>query len=233
MERSRLLWESFGSVAEVVAHDYRGIGTSDGGDVPTMADFAADALVVADELGWPTFDVIGVSFGGMVALELACTANARVRRLVLMCTSAGGHLGSSYPLHEFLDVPIAEKRRRMPILTDTRFTPEYLNEHPSLRALIYQSIEDRPVHDGERQQMEARRGHDVSDRLEAVRAETLVMSGSFDGIAPAANGMNIAKAIDGATYREYVGGHMFFVQDPHALADATRFLEGGSATLVR
>lgn len=232
IERSRLLWESFGTVAEVVAHDYRGIGASDGGDTPTMAAFAEDALALADQLGWSTFDVVGVSFGGMVALELACFAPTRVRRLVLMCTSAGGRLGSSYPLHEFLDVSIDEKRRRMPQLTDTRFSPEYLAEHPKLQALIEQSIDDRRPTAGDREQMTARRSHDVSDRLADVVAETLVMSGTFDGIAPAINGRKIAEAIIGSAYREYAGGHMFFVQDSRALDDAKRFLVGGPATLA-
>ena len=232
VERSRLLWESFGTVAEVVAHDYRGIGASDKGEAPTMASFAEDALTLADELGWLTFDVVGVSFGGMVALELACFAPTRVRRMVLMCTSAGGRLGSSYPLHEMLEVPIDEKRRRMPQLTDTRFSPGYLAEHPKLRTLIEQSIEDRPPTAGDREQMMARRSHDVSDRLADVEAETLVMSGTFDGIAPVINGRNIADAIIGSAYREYEGGHMFFVQDSRALDDAKRFLVGGPATLA-
>lgn len=231
IERSRLLWESFGSVADVVAHDYRGIGASDRGETPTMHGFATDALALADNLGWSTFDVVGVSFGGMVALELACSAPDRVRRLVLMCTSAGGPLGSSFPLHELLDVAIDEKRRRMPLLTDTRFTPDYLSERPALRSLIEQSIEDRPVTAGDREQMAARRLHDVSSRLGGVTAQTLVMSGIHDGIAPVANGRNIAGAIDGSMFREYEGGHMFFVQDTRALDEAKRFLVGGPATL--
>lgn len=233
IDRSRLLWESFGAVGEVVAHDYRGLGGSSRGATPTMAGFADDARRLADEIGWSTFDVVGVSFGGMVALELACTAPDRVRRLLLMCTSAGGRLGSSYPLHELLDVPVDEKRRRMPQLTDTRFSPSYLADHPNLRALLDQSIEDRPSTEGEHEQMEARRVHDVSDRLPEIRAETLVMSGKFDGIAPEVNGRNIAAAIDGAVFRSYEGGHMFFVQDSRALEDARGFLVGGRATLDR
>jgi len=135
-------------------------------------------------------------------------------------------------LHEMLDVPIDEKRQRMPQLTDTRFSPGYLAEHPKLRTLIEQSIEDRPPTAGDREQMMARRSHDVSDRLADVEAETLVMSGTFDGIAPAINGRNIADAIIRSSYREYEGGHMFFVQDSRALDDAKRFLVGGPATLA-
>src|SRR4051794_24334891 len=86
---------------DVVGWDHPGLGRSTSEDGPlTMSDFAADALAIADSLGWQAFSLFGVSFGGMVAQELAVTAPERVTRLVLACTSPGGAGGSSYPLHE-------------------------------------------------------------------------------------------------------------------------------------
>ena len=83
---------------EVVAHDQRGLGRSSIPAGPyTMAQYAADALGLLDAVGWSTCRVVGVSFGGMVAQELAVTAPERVERLALMCTSPGGAGGSSYP----------------------------------------------------------------------------------------------------------------------------------------
>ncbi len=68
-----------------------------------MADLAHEALQLADHIGWDTFMVLGVSFGGMVAQELAVTSPERVRRLALVCTSSGGPGGSSYPLHTLVN----------------------------------------------------------------------------------------------------------------------------------
>ena len=100
LEDSAVLVGLFSSRCQVLSYDYRGLGRSGpsaGGY--TMADCATDARRVLDAVGWRTAPVLGISFGGMVALELAVSAPDRLERLVLLCTSAGGAGGSSYPLH--------------------------------------------------------------------------------------------------------------------------------------
>ena len=84
----------------VLAYDQRGLGQTDKPDKPyTMADYAADAEGLLDALGWNSAYVMGVSFGGMVAQEMAVTYPRRIQKLVLACTSSGGAGGASYPLH--------------------------------------------------------------------------------------------------------------------------------------
>jgi pimeloyl-ACP methyl ester carboxylesterase len=63
--------------------DCRGYGTRR--DVPgayTMAEISADALALADELGWDRFAVVGHSMGGCAAQHLLADAPDRVTRLV-------------------------------------------------------------------------------------------------------------------------------------------------------
>lgn len=55
-----------------------------------MADYADDAAALLDAVGWERVRVVGVSFGGMVALELVLGHPDRVSKLVLCCTSPGG-----------------------------------------------------------------------------------------------------------------------------------------------
>ena len=216
---------------EVVAHDQRGLGQTSAPPGPwTMADYAADALALMDHVGWPPCAVVGISFGGMVAQELAVTAPERVERLALVCTSPGGAGGASYPLHELAQLPDDERAARYVPLLDTRFTPGFLAEHPEHRGLadLMSSrgtdtrTEERAR--GEREQLEARRHHDVWDRLPRVAAPTLVAAGRWDGIAPLANSEAIASRIAGAELRVYDGGHAFFVQDHRALPDLVAFL---------
>ncbi len=86
-----------------------------------MADFAADADALLDAVGWDDCLVIGMSFGGMVALEFAIRHRERVRRLVLACTSAGGAGGASFPLHELVDLDPVERVTSQIGLLDSRW----------------------------------------------------------------------------------------------------------------
>ena len=191
-----------------------------------MKQYAADALALADLLGWKTFHVLGISFGGMVAQELAVTYPDRVSRMALCCTSPGGDGGSSYPLHELASLDPDIRADRSLTLSDTRFNDQWFLDHPEdeiyRRSTVVTS--DAEKRRGELLQLEARRHHDVWDRLPNVTAEVLIASGTFDGIAPPANGQAIASRIPSSEFREYNGGHMFFIQDRRALKEIVQFL---------
>ena len=222
-----LLVDYFAKSFTVGIHDQRGLGKTSIPEGPySMAQYAADALALADHLGWKSFKVLGISFGGMVAQELAATYPDRVRRMALCCTSPGGDGGSSYPLHELASLD-PEVRAELSLgLSDTRFNDQWFLDHPE--DLIYrrtaETTSDNEKRRGELLQLEARRHHDVWGRLPNVTAEVLIASGIFDGIAPPENGQAIASRIPSSEYREYNGGHMFFIQDRRALRDIVEFL---------
>jgi pimeloyl-ACP methyl ester carboxylesterase len=92
--------EDFGTVLErlaamgahAVAFDHRGHGASEhpgAAGAYSLELLAADAVAVADSLGWGRFDLLGHSMGGMVAQLVALAHPERIRRLVLMDTGAG------------------------------------------------------------------------------------------------------------------------------------------------
>ena len=233
LESSKLLIDLFRAHFDVVAHDQRGLGRTEKPPEPySMRDYAADALGLLDDVGWARCRVVGVSFGGMVAQELAVTAPDRVERLALVCTSPGGAGGASYPLHELADLDPEARMAASTRLLDTRFDDEWLAAHPRDQALVDMMSERRRATSsddqlrGERAQLEARRQHDVYERLEVVTCPTLVASGRYDGIAPPSNGTAIAERIPGAELRIYEGGHAFFAQDRQALPDIIDFLAG-------
>ena len=227
IEAKSLLVDYFSKYFTVAIHDQRGLGKSSIPNGPySMAQYAADAFALADHLGWKSFDVLGISFGGMVAQELAVTFPERVSRMVLCCTSPGGDGGSSYPLHELASLDPEIRADRSLSLSDTRFGYQWFLDHPEdemyrRSAVVTSDAEKRR---GELLQLEARRHHDVWERLPNVTAQVLIASGSFDGIAPPANGQAIASRIPSSEYREYNGGHMFFIQDRRALKEIVQFL---------
>ncbi|WP_345353468.1 alpha/beta hydrolase [Rhodococcus olei] len=65
--------------------DLRGTGQSDKPRLGyTLSELTADVVGVADALGLGSFDLVGWSFGGQVAFNLAARHPERVRRLVLV-----------------------------------------------------------------------------------------------------------------------------------------------------
>ncbi len=232
LESTGPMIEPYRARFDVLIHDQRGLGRTEIPPGPySMEDYATDALALLDHVGWSSCRVTGVSFGGMVAQEFAVTSPDRVERLVLACTSPGGSGGSSYPLHELgrLDDPTLSER--FLVLLDTRFTPEYLAGHPADQALASMFAARTPVAKteqqlrGEREQLLARQGHDVMDRLPNITCPTLVAAGRYDGVAPLANSEAIVGLIADSELRVYEGGHIFLVQDPRAIPEMLDFLE--------
>jgi len=222
---------------EVLIHDQRCLGrTTVTDDVPTMADYAADGAALLDHVGWRSARVFGISFGGMVAQEFAVTWPERVERLALLCTSAGGAGGSSFPLHTIPDLPVEEQERLRLHLADSRYTPEFLAANPFDRMLVEMAEAGRAVQKsetqirGERLQLLARSGHDVWDRLHRISCPTLVACGEFDALAPLANSAAISGRVAGSVLRSFSGGHAFLWQDREAWPTVVEFLLGEEGT---
>jgi 3-oxoadipate enol-lactonase len=219
---------------DFVSYDQRGLGQSDKPPGPyTMADYADDAASLLDELGWARANVIGYSFGGMVAQYLATRHPQRIERLVLAATSPGGAGGSSFPLHDLRKRPL-EERITTQVLLDARLTPADLAAPtPALQKRIDQTrgLEDRLAADpvfqkGFDGQIAARKDHDRWDALAGVTAPTLVCAGLHDRMARPESSRAMAERIPGAQLRWYDGAHGFQLECPDFYDDVTRFLRG-------
>ena len=219
---------------EILAFDQRGMGQTGKPDIPyVMADYANDANGLMAALGWENCPIMGVSFGGMVAPELALRYPNRVKSLVLACTSSGGAGRPSYPLHEFEGLSDAERRKRTLELSDTRHDAKWQAANPEeLKALLKQAEEsasigaDEPGREvGAHRQLHARKQHDVYDRLPSLNVPVFVCGGHYDGIAPPANLKALASQLPNAKLEFYEGGHGFLRQDERAYQGIIEFLK--------
>jgi 3-oxoadipate enol-lactonase len=225
-----------GDTFEVLGYDQRGLGQSEQPPPPyTMADYAEDAAALLDAVGWDECMVFGVSFGGMVAQELAIRHPQRIHRLVLACTSAGGRGGASYPLQELLALQPDDRAARQMELLDTRWDATWRNAHRDQVEMIgsrmgFRQSEEagdsdaRSALGGLSNQLDARTQHDTCDRLGAITSPTLVCGGRYDGIAPPANSEFLAGAIPRARLALFDGGHLFLLQDPTSMPAVMSFL---------
>lgn len=214
--------------------DAPGTGGSDPYRLPRRMPGLARTLTGAlDVLGYDRVDVLGISFGGILAQQLAHTAPDRVRRLVLVATAAGvAGLGG---------VPGSPKVLGI-MATPRRYTsPDYYRQ---VAGMIYGG-EARRDPEAHLHGSVARFAHAPSARgylaqlyavsfwtglpwLWRLAAPTLVLAGDDDPIIPLANGRILARAIPGARL-EVVrgGGHLFMLERPaETAALVAEFLAG-------
>ena len=200
----------------VAAADPRGLGATDAPDGDwSMVDYAQDALDLLDALGWDQADVLGESFGAMVAMHLTALAPSRVKRLALAAGSPGGAGGSSYPIHNFLDIDDAHLRARATLeIIDTRFEELLKSSPEKAERQIHARMEmERNFRESHRNAvgyprlLAARAGHDAWHLLPDISTPTLVFCGLHDAQAPPERAENITRAMPNATLHAIDGGH--------------------------
>jgi 3-oxoadipate enol-lactonase len=216
---------------DLLAYDQRGLGRTSKPDGPySMAQYADDAAALMADQGWDEGLVVGVSFGGMVAQELALRHPQRVKRLVLACTSPGGAGGASYPFHEIDHLKGEDRARFLMPISDTRRDAAWqaANAEDYERFVALAAADPYAGEPGRAEgawrQLEARSHHDTWDRLGDIACPTLIAAGRYDGIALPATQERMAARIPGAELARFEGGHLFMLQDRAAYPAITAFL---------
>ena len=70
--------------------DNRGVGKSKrGSEVYSMKTLASDVKAVLDHLKIEKTNILGISMGGMIAIEFSCLYPEKVNKLMLFSTTAG------------------------------------------------------------------------------------------------------------------------------------------------
>jgi pimeloyl-ACP methyl ester carboxylesterase len=197
---------------DVIAPDHPGFGLSPRLDrvdsMPTLVEHYQSLL---DALGLERFHLVGASFGGWLAAEIALASPERIDRLVLqapaglMLTDAPmANLGAMTPEQVvralFLDQAKADAVLAVPP------TPEALAQAEGDGASIGMYF-SAPY-------------PDLLPRLPSITAPTLVITPEFDNVVPRPNSEAYAAAIGGAVLRVLPQvGHALYQEDPDLVAD--------------
>lgn len=218
----------------VLSFDQRGMGQSDKPDCDyAMKDYAADAVAIMDALEWDCVYVVGYSFGGMVAQEIAIGFPERVEQLALLATTAGGAGGSSYPIHTFVNLEPGEHARQSLEVSDLSFTREWQQNNPKEteqriadRVRNHGLFADEPgSKKGTARQLAARAQHDTYDRLPLITQRTLVLAGDRDGQAPMEAQKSMADRIPDSSFEVIEGSHGMLWESDVAFSAIIRFMQ--------
>ena len=223
------MWAPFAAHAgdrELVAFDPPGAGLSQRPGLPLrMSGLARVVTEMLDVLGLGRVDVLGYSFGGGLAQELAYRAPERVRRLVLCATAPG--LGGSPPRPMAALMLASPARYYHPRLLElsiahiaggrTAREPGALDRRAAERLLHPPS----PI--GYAYQLYAVAGWSSLPWLRRVPHRTLVVSGEDDPAVPLRNGRLLAGRLPDARLHVVPGGgHLFLLDEPENAAPVIR-----------
>jgi len=178
---------------EMIHYDHRGNGRSGSPDPATLTheQFAADADALATHLGYEKVAVLGHSYGGFIALEMAVRYPERISHLILFDTAASMDYG------EEIQANIQRKKPSPEILQALQMSPANNEEFAAnlagiaplyfkhfdpeladslLKDTIFR-LEGRPTE-------EEQQAYNVKDLLSEINIPTLILVGREDFICP-------------------------------------------------
>ena len=205
---------------EVVTFDVPGAGGSPTPRLPYNFPVLAWFLTrLLDQLGYDRFDILGISWGGGLAQQVAFQHGRRCRRLVLVSTATGSLMVPANPL--VLAKMVTPRRYRDPDYARSIAAQLYggrLRDEPDLaRTLLYEHsrVGSRC---GYLLQLFAGAGSTSLPMLPFVRQPALILAGSDDPIIPLVNARIMARLLPDARLHVYDDGHLGLVTQAHELA---------------
>jgi len=197
----------------VIIFDSRGKGQTSAGTIKnmTISQFANDTAGLIDALGiQKPVDILGVSFGGFIAQELALLHPEQVDRLIIYASDCSGKIAVPARPAPFAATPIEQAK----IVADMIFPQQWKKEHPDY--LSYMPIVPIPSLRAiqlEGQAIGSWKG--TCDRLSNIVKPTLIVAGTDDIIVPHAYFLPLAEKIPGAWLVQIKGGgHGLMYQYP-------------------
>ncbi|RHW27406.1 poly(3-hydroxyalkanoate) depolymerase [Nocardioides immobilis] len=204
----------------VVRFDVPGVGGSP--DPKTPYSFALLAMFVGrmmTALGFATYDVLGISWGGGLAQQLAFQHPRRCRRVVLVSTGTGSLMVPASP--RVLSKMVTPRRYRDAGYAVTVAAELYggqVRERPDLVKRLMHDHSRVGSRRGYLFQLLAGVGWSSLPALPFVRQPTLILAGDDDPLIPLANARIMQRLLPNATLHVFSDGHLGLVTSAAELA---------------
>ena len=200
--------------------------------IPALADLLATVLT---ERGVAATDVVGFSYGGAVAQQLAYSHPSRVKRLVLAATFCGVGAVPGSPLAMMgLATPLRYYSASYFDRTAAMTSGGVSGRDPSARRRMIDARRSQPPSSyGYTMQLLSLAGWSSYPLLHRIPHDTLVISGDDDPLVPLANAQLLATRIPHARL-EIVenGGHLLLWDDATNLGERIGRFINAAPTLV-
>jgi pimeloyl-ACP methyl ester carboxylesterase len=219
-----------GDTWTVASWDAPGYGDSgDPGVDWLMADYADTLAGWIDALGFDSVNLLGQSWGGVLAQTFIGRYPDRVRSLVLSDTSMGGRSQPDAERLASLNARLSALESMTPAQMAKARTPAVLGPNPSaaqFREAEAMMAQIRPA--GYRQAAIALAEADTRSVHASITVATLILAGEHDRIVPPSTAAALQAAIPGAGLVTIPGvGHLSGQEDPETYNSALRaFLAG-------
>ena len=219
---------------ETIAFDAPGTGESDTPRWPlSMNGVARLTARLLEQLGYGTVDVLGVSYGGAIAQELAYRHPSHVRRMVLAATACGiGSLPGKPMAIAMLSTPYRYySRSHLKAIAPRLYGGKIARQPDLLDRHAYSRLGHAPSLRGYLWQLAAISKWSSLPYLHRLRLPVLVLTGDDDPIIRVANGRILASLIPGAQLHVLPGaGHLFLIDQAKDSAELIRtFLKGADS----
>ena len=202
----------------MVRYDTRGFGRTE--TDPVAFSNRADVAAVLDHLGEERAHVVGLSRGGMIALDFSLEFPDRVRTLTVAAGGVGGYESpEELPEETFAPVEAMEAARNWEGLADweTRFWADGPGQPEDRVPEIRKRVHDWVLANYRAQKEEGqpqRLDPPAEERLGDLRAPLFVMLGTLDEPATSDSMRHLAASVPGAQLVEFESAHMINLEHP-------------------
>ncbi|MAT99835.1 MAG: 3-oxoadipate enol-lactonase [Anaerolineaceae bacterium] len=209
----------FGHSYRIIRYDKRGHGLSDCPPAPyAIRDHATDLAALLDQLEVPQAILVGISVGGMIALDFTATWPERVLSLVLCDTAP--KIGTAVLWNERIT---NLRQHGMNAMRDTIlsrwFADDFAKQEPAAFSGYANMLTRMPV-EGYTGTCATIRDANLTEAAKTITAPTLVLCGAEDLATPPALVQGLCELIPHAQFHKIPdAAHLPCIEQPDILAE--------------